>query len=246
MAFPNNAGQSTEESNAEVIELGIDDLFKDPEDSQPPQEPSTKPADKKPTEPSEMTKNMTARINEVRAKTEQEVQDRVAKLAGFSDYASMVKAQEKQTIEKHGFREEDVNKLLNDLLEKRLADDPRLKRLSEYEEREKQSYIKSQLAEINKVAGTKFKAAEELPPETIALWSKGIDLDQAYLATAGKQLINRNIEAAKQGTLNHLYSTGSNSGAKVRAMSAQELAFYKSINPYATDKELSEKTFEIE
>ena len=57
----------------------------------------------------------------------------------------------KKFITEAGFNPEDVEKIIEPMLEKRLANDPRMQKLQQYEEQEKKAYINSQLAEIEKI-----------------------------------------------------------------------------------------------
>jgi len=236
----------TEQEGEETLDLDIDSLFKDPEDSQPPDKESTDNADKNEggLKDSDLTKNMSKRINQVREETEKSVLERVAKENGFESYTAMRKASEDKIVKDHGFDPKDVSEVLGKMLEQRLADDPRIKRLNDYEAREKEAYIKEQVAEINKVTGQKL-TPDQLPKEAIDLWGKGVDLSQAYFATQGKSLITKGINNAQNGTMNHLAPHSSNNTPKTRGLNDEEKDMYRFINPDITEKELSEKTVEI-
>ena len=71
------AGQETDD----VLNINIDELFKDTEESQPQENTSNDTEDsKKSDEPSQMTKHMTERINSVRRKTEAETQEKIRRI----------------------------------------------------------------------------------------------------------------------------------------------------------------------
>lgn len=236
-------------SNDDSLDKEIDDLFKDPEESQPQEnEASTKIDGDGEKSKSDMTQNMINRINEVKRKTEQEVLERVAKEAGYESYAAMKKAKEDNLLKEHGIDKDDVEKVIKPLLEQRLADDPRLKKLEEYEQRERDIYVNQQLSAINKTTGQNLKITD-LPQETIELWAKGIDLEKAYYATHGKTLITKGISQVNNGTLSHLAPSGSAGSVKTRSYTEEEKAMYASILGMAgykvTDKELAAKTVAI-
>ena len=117
------AGQEIDET----LELSVDDLFKDPEESLPQEDPSTDESDKETSDENnsnseeDMTERVKNRIRDVRRKTEQSTQERIAKELGYNSYSEMMKARESKLIKEHGFDEEDVEKLLTPLLEARLA-----------------------------------------------------------------------------------------------------------------------------
>lgn len=230
----------------DVLNINIDDLFKDPEESQPQEDTSN--SDTKSNEPSEMTKRMTDRINDVRRKTETETQEKIAKDLGYSSYAEMQKDKEHSLIKDYGYDPDDIEKLVEPLLEKRLANDPRFRKLEELERKEQDDYIKAQLTKINKLSDKKFTTVDELPEETIALWGKGVDLSKAYLATAGEELLSKKAIVADKGTLSHLAEGGNSKPAitKSRLMTEEEKNFYKAINPYITDEELAKKTVSLD
>ena len=237
------AGQEIDES----LELSIDDLFKDPEESLTQEETSIESdsSDKNSESDEGMTERVRNRINDVRRKTEQDTQEKIAKELGYNSYSEMLKAKESNLIKEHGYDEEDIEKLLTPLLEARLAADPRFKKLEEIEQREKQSYIDEQLKAINKLCGNKYKAVEDLPETTRNLWAKGVELEDAYIATVGKELLTKNAANVQKGSLSHLAPTSSNGGTKKRGLTEYEKQMYRSIMPDITEEELNSKTIDI-
>lgn len=230
----------------ETLELSVDDLFKESEDSQPQEAASTKSEDNKAEQPEiNLTENMKHRINDVRRKTEKDTQERIAKELGYNSYEEMIKAKESKLIKEHGFDEEDVEKLLNPLIESRLANDPRFKKLEEYEQREKNKYLNEQLAEINKISSVKYSSADDLPKDTIELWAKGVDLKTAYIATAGIDVIKTSANKVHKGDLSQMAPIPENKGVKTRGLTEYEKDIYRSIIPDITEAELSKKTIEI-
>lgn len=224
----------------ETLDIDIDDLFKDPEDSQLPDDTSNDP-DNKSAPKIDLTKTMTERINTVRRDTEKEVLERVAKENGYESYSAMKKAQEEKLVKDHGFDPKDIEAVLEPMLKQRLADDPRFKKLEELEQRERDTYIQAQLAAINKTTGQQLKVTD-LPKETLDLWGKGVELEQAYYATHGKAIISKGVSQLQNGTLNHL-APGSGAGAvKTRKLTEDEKEMWRAIVPGITEKELAEKT----
>lgn len=215
-----------------IVELNLDELFQDDDDKA-----STPLADDKTK--LELTAAMTKRINEVRAKTEQEVRDKLAKELGYESYVDFEKAKDKKVITEAGFDPDEIEKVIEPLLEKRLASDPRMQKLQQVEEQEKKTYINTQLAEIEKLTGLKVTEAD-LPKETLELWNKGVELSQAYIATNSIKILG-----SQKGSTTHLASGTGAGPIKSRGYSAEEKAFYKSINPNITDEELNKKTIEV-
>lgn len=213
------------------LELDLDDLFKDDQEASPPLAKEKE---------LELTAAMSKRINEVRAKTEAEVRDKIAKELGFETYDAMQKAKHKKEIADAGYDPDDLEKVIEPLLEKRLASDPRMLKLQQIEEQEKKTYISNQLAEIEKVTGLKLTEAD-LSPETVELWQKGVELSKAYIATNSAKILAANTK----GSTAHLSSGTGTGGTKLRGLTQAEKDLYRAINPYATEEELNKKTLEV-
>lgn len=228
----------------EEIELDVDDLFRDPEDEEPednPTEGSEGSEDLKPD-----TKAVSQRINEVRSKTEHDTQERIAKELGYESYAAMKQAKQKKLLADAGLDDEEVNGVVNKLVEQRLADDPRLKKLQEYEERDKAAFVKKQLSEVNKISGQNYTSLDQLPPDVIELWQKTGNLKQAYLATKGEELLTGKSNKVERGSLDHLASGGSAGGStKTRKLTEEEKAIWRNVDPDITEEELEKKTTAI-
>lgn len=228
------------EGDDEVLDLEIDELFKDDTSASEEEQPAKTPEEKK----DELTKTVTKRINEVKAKTERETQDKIAKELGYENYAAMKKAQEDDIIKKKGYKPEDIASLVETLVEKRIKEDPRLAKLTALEESERDKYVEAKLAAINEATGQKL-TVKDLPKETVDLWAKGIDLEQAYYATQGKTVIAKVKNQANNGSLDHLNVGGSSGQPKMRRLTAEEKEIYRSIAPHLTEDELNKKTVEV-
>lgn len=230
------------EDEKEVLELNVDDLFRDPDEQQDPEPTSEEPS----TSSTPETKAVSKRINEVRHKTEAETQERIAKELGYENYNALKAARERKVMDEAGLDEETVAPVVEKLIQQRLADDPRMKKLAQYEEREKAEFVKTQLGEINKLTGQKFTSLDQLPADTLAMWEKTGNLKQAYLATQGEELLAKGIRHEEQGTLRHLADTSSNgTGTRTRALTEDEKKIWRSIMPDITEEELSKKTTNI-
>lgn len=228
--------------SVEDLDIVIDDLFKDPEESLLPDDTSND--DDVVLKPENMTENVTKRINKVRTETELETKNRVAEELGYESYELMKKAQEEKIAKDYGFDKEDIEAVLEPMLKQRLADDPRFRKLEEFEQREKDLYVKTQLASINEATGQKL-TIKDLDQKTLDLWGKGIELEDAYYATHGKTILNKKVSKLENGTLSHL-APGSSSGAtKTRVLTEDEKEMWRAIVPGITDQELSKKTVKI-
>lgn len=217
----------------EDLVINLDDLFKDDQTTgTPPVVDETKKL--------ELTAAMSKRINEVKTKTEQETRDKIAKDLGFENFEAMSKAKTKQDITDAGLDPEQVEKIIEPLLEKRLQSDPRMIKLSELEAQEKKAQVKAELDEIEKLTGLKVTEAD-LSKETLDLVEKGIKLSQAYIATNPTKV----MAAGNKSTTAHLAGSTGTGQVKVRNYTAEEKALYKAINPGASDEEINKKVVEL-
>jgi len=229
-----------EKIGEDLEELGIDELFNDDETPASTEQTPEQVAEAK----LKQTQAVTARINEVKTKIEKETLDRVAKELGYESYAVMKKAEETKLIKDKGYNPEDLEKVLEPILKKRLEDDPRLKRLEALEQRERDEYVQTQLTAINEATGQQLKITD-LAPETLELWGKGINLEQAYYASQGKQLIAKAKTQTNNGSLDHLAVGSGSQQPKLRRLTEQEKDIYRSIAPHITEDELNKKTTPI-
>ena len=228
----------------DTFDFDLDELFKEPEPENNDNEEPIDEAKIKQEDDKIVTQAVSKRINEVRTKTEHETQERIAKDLGFSSYADMLKANESKLIKDHGLDEQDTEELINKLVEKRLANDPRLQRLAAYEDADKAKFVDTQLKAINKLTGENFTKIEDLPEDTLKMWEKTGDLKAAYLATQGESLLVKSRAEKQNGSTAHLASgqTG-NTGTKMRGLTPEEKEIYKSVlGEYTSDEELSKIT----
>lgn len=229
----------SENEEKDDVELNVDDLFKDPDEEEPAV------SEKPPVETDIMTKAVSERISEVKRKTEQETKDNLAKELGYDNYKEMTKDHEKKLLKNAGLDDEEIEKVVTKLVEKRLASDPRLKKLEEYETLEKEKFVDAELKAINKLTESNFTSISQLPKETLAMWEKTGNLKQAYLATQGEAIITKGLSAAKNGSLNHLANSSNSSSVKQRVLTEEEKAIWKATIPEITDEELAKKTMPI-
>ena len=225
--------------------FNIDDLFKDSDsDDIDIDTDSTTIEEQENQDKNEMTKAMSNRINEVRHKTEVETQNKIAKDLGYESYDAMIKAQEKKELQDAGYDDAEAEATINKIIEKRLANDPRLKRLEEYENRDKEKFVQGQLNEINKLTGSNFTDISQLPEDTLKMWEKTGNLKQAYLATKGEELLSKSSSYVQKGSTAHMASANNgNISTKTRALTEEEKSIYRGVlGDYITEDELSKIT----
>lgn len=228
-----------------TIDINIDDLFKDDTAEDDEVEETVDTTNESTSDIT--TKAVSERINSVKKKTEAETRDNVAKELGYESYAAMQKANEQKMFKDAGLDEAEASKLVEELLEKRLANDPRMKKLEEFEAKERNNYVDSQLKKVNAIAGTSFTSIDEVPADVLKVWEKTGDLKQAYLAVKGEELILKNQSNLSRGSTTHL-ANPSNGGvsSNTRPLTEEEKAIYRSVMPDITEEELNKKTMMID
>lgn len=200
----------------------IDDLFKDFDESL---EDNTQ---QEPDKNDITTEAVSKRINEVRAKTEAETRDSMAKELGYENYADWQKSKENQLLRENGLDEEGIKEVVEKLVESRIANDPRMAKIAELEAVEKNNFVTKQINEINEL-GYNFKSIEDLPKETLNLWEKIGNLKQAFLATEGEKMFTKQKSEIGKGTVMHQGYNGSSSSGKTRGLTEEERKIYRMV-----------------
>ena len=225
--------------------FSIDDLFKDPVDSE---EVKTEQKEESEESKQDSTHAVSQRINEVRKKAESETEERIAKSLGYESYAQMLKANEQEEMKKAGLDSEELSTLIDSLVEKRLANDPRMKKLAEIEADEKTQFVEKELKAINSISDIKYESVKDLPEETLKLWEITGNLKQAFLATEGEKLLNKSKSINMQGSTSHLASSSNGAnGSKTRPLNSNEKDIYRMVlGEYYSEDEITKKTKPID
>lgn len=227
----------------DTLDITVDDLFKEDYDDSTEQETSSTEK----SNDSDMTKAMSDRINTVKHKTEVETRDKVAQEMGYDSYKDLQAAKEKKLINDAGYDEENISALVDKLVASRLENDPRLKRLADYESQDKANFVNSQLKEINKLVGASYKSVDELPDDVLKVWEKTGNLKQAYLATKGEELLTRRQSEVQNGSLSHMAETSvGKTSTKTRSLTEDEKDIYRSVlGEYLNEDELNNKRINL-
>lgn len=205
---------------------------------------STAEQDSKPAQDVTQTKIFSKRLKE---KTDEAVateRETIAKTMGFESYAAMMTAQQNKELTEKGYDAEELSPIVDKLVEQRLQNDPRMKKLAEYEKREIEEFGKKELAEISKLTNGEVKTLEQLPKDVVDLWKKTGSLKTAYLQLHGEELIVKARAQQSKGNTSHLQNTSGSTPAstETRPLTAEEKAAWRVFNPKITDEELSQKT----
>lgn len=193
------------------------------------------------------------RLKEATSKARNEERESIAKSLGYESYADMQKKREAEMLAEKGLDPEDVSSVVEEIVQKRLADDPRLAELGRYKQERVNEWAKEQLAELSDLTGGKISKLEDVPKEVIELWKTKGSLKGAYLELEGEKFIREMqigiANGQNRSTTRHMSSPQGTPAAadnlNRRPFTAKEREVYKMFNPDVTDEQLSKMYKEI-
>lgn len=191
----------------------------------------------------EKTKAFAKRLKESTEKARTEERENIAKQLGYTSYSEMLKSRENKMLEDKGLDPEEVSPIVNELVEKRLKEDPRMKELESYRQKQIEEFGKKELAEITKLTNGEITSLSQLDKNTIEQWTKTGSLKQAFLTVEGEKYILKARSQAARGTTEHLTNPPSsppvNNG--MRTLTEEEKKVWRFFNPNITEEELNKK-----
>lgn len=192
------------------------------------------------------TKAFANRLKEATTKARSEERESIAKSLGYESYADMQKKREAQMLEDKGLDPDDVSPVVEQLVQKRLAEDPRLQELENYRQERMNAWAKQELATLSELTGGRISKMEDVPKDVIEAWKTKGSLKAAYLELHGEKLIREmqsGVASAQTRTsTSHMASVSGNSsgtGAAKRPLTQKEREIYKFFNPSVTEEQLS-------
>lgn len=222
------------------------------EQETPPADDGNKPAtegqtegqsEQKEQDPTE-TQVFARRLKERTDKAVAEERERIVQSLGYTSYEDMQKQKEKKMFEDKGLDPEQVSPIVDELVKKKIEEDPRIKELEQFKQKQVQEFAQRELNEISKLTGVKYESLNQLPQDVIEDWRKTGSLKKSYIALHGEELIMKARSGQSRGDTSHLQSSGGSTPAPStgRVMTDKEKAIYKMFNPSVTDEELNKKT----
>ena len=253
MAFPNGANDFTFADLERYLE-GDGDATPASSADGAQQSGTTEPAADKEPEANKgsdvtQTQAFANRLKEATTKARNEERDSIAKELGYESYADMQKKREIEMLEAKGFDPKEVSPIVDELVNKRIAEDPRFKELDTIREQRAKEWAEKELNELSALTGGRIKTLADVPKTVIDRWKQTGSLKGAYMELEGENLI-RSMRAtangeATRGTTTHLASpTGTPTATRneTRPMTDHEKDIYRLFNPGVTDEELSKMT----
>lgn len=229
----------------------LESLFKDEGQATPPASEGKTTQETPPTTSTEdditKTKSFAKRLKEEKEKAKLEAQNEIATSLGYASYDELQKSKQNKLLEEKGLDPELVNPVVDEIVKKRLAEDPRMKELEELKQRQVTEFAKKELEDVNKLAGTNFASLEEVPKDVIEDWKKTGSLKKSYINLHGEELILKARSEASKGSTTHLNnpSGAAPDGKTKRHLTDEEKRLWKFFNPNMTDEELNNKYKEV-
>lgn len=232
---------------AELEELFSDDIQSDTPptvtETDPQPATDTDGAKNEPEVEVDKTKAFAKRLRESTDKARQEEREAIAKSLGYESFDELQKSRETKVLEDKGLDPEQASEAIDELVRKRLENDPRMKELDELRKLRVKEFGEKELAEIGKLTGGEITKFSQLSKEVIDLWTKKGSLKAAYMELEGEKLINKIRSEQSKGTTSHLANpSGSTSDPTKRLLTEAEKKIWKQFNPRMTDEELNKIT----
>jgi hypothetical protein len=165
----------------------------------------------------------------------------------------MQKAHEDEMLKNKGFDPDEVSPIVEQLVQKRIAEDPRLKEFDSFREQRVNAWAQQELAELKELTDGKISKFEDVPKDVLESWKTKGSLKAAYLEKHGEALIRETrasvASGQNRGSTGHLNSPqgapATTGNATKRPFTEQEREVYKLFNPGVTDEQLSQMYKEI-
>ena len=210
------------------------------------EQPQKQEGDNKEVTPENVTTTQafSRRLKEQTEKAVGAERERIAKSLGYESYDALVKSKEDKALREKGFDPETVKPLLDELLEQRMAQDPRFKELEAFKAKQVEEFGKRELAELTQLTDGKITKLEDVPKDVVELWKTTGSLKAAYMQLHGEELIAKVRAGQLKGSTDHLRTPtgGSPQGKSVRPLTEAEKNAWRTFYPGITDEELAKKT----
>lgn len=199
------------------------------------------------TTPVTETQAFAHRLKEATSKARNEERESIAKSLGYESYADMQTKREAELLRDKGLDPEDVSPVVEQLVQKRLAEDPRLREFDSFRQERVSAWAQKELAELKELTDGKISKFEDVPADVIESWKTKGSLTAAYMELHGVELLREtraNVASGQsRGSTGHLASpqgTPTQTGnMNKRPFTDHEREVYKLFNPGVTDEQLS-------
>lgn len=194
------------------------------------------------------TQAFARRLKEATTKARNEERESIAKSLGYENFAAMQRSREEDMLKEKGLDPEDVSPVVEQLVKKRLAEDPLMQELEAYRNERLQAWAQKELTELSELTDGKISKMEDIPKDVLELWKTKGSLKKAYIELQGEKLIKDMrtgiTSGQSRGSTGHLSTPKGSPSASSdkRPLTQKEKEVYKLFNPSVTDEELSKMT----
>lgn len=186
------------------------------------------------------------RLKEATTKARSEERDIIARELGYANYADMQAKREANMLREKGLDPEEVSPIVEEIVQKRLAEDPRMQELDGYKQERMNAWAKKEVAELKELTGGKITTLADVPKDVLELWKTKGSLKAAYMELHGESLIREMrtgiASGQSRGSTSHMNSPQAApapaGSANKRPLTAQEREVYRLFNPDVTDEQL--------
>lgn len=222
----------------------LEQLFNEDEQETPPATDNSAQTSKQSTTSNvENTQAFAKRLREKTEKAVAEERERLAKQLGYTSYDELQQKQEQKLLEDKGLDPEEISPIVNELVKKRLNEDPRMQELAALQKKQQEEFAKRELSELSKLVGTDFTDLSQVPQDVLDLWKTNGSLKKSYMMLHGEELVTKARSEAVKGTTSHLQSPSGQTPppSDMRHLTDEERQVWKLFHPNMTDDELNNK-----
>lgn len=190
------------------------------------------------------TKAFAKRLKESTDKAVAAERENIAKSLGYNSFEELQKSREQKMFQDNGLDPDVVNPVIDELVKQRINNDPRMKELEGYRQKQVQDFGKKELEELKELTSGKVTSMAQLSRNVLEEWAKSGSLVDAYMKVEGRNLIRSMRNEQIKGTTDHLQNPGGTGSAPSgkRLLTEEEKRVWKMFNPRITEEELNKKT----
>lgn len=195
----------------------------------------------------ENTKAFATRLKERTDKAVAEERDKIAKEFGYESWSDYQSKKDKKLLEDKGLDPEEVSPVVEEIVKRRLENDPRIKELESYRAQNAQKFAAEELKQLSELTGEQYTSLEQIPKDVIEDWKTSGSLKGSYMKLHGEELVKKARSASNGNSTQHLQSPNGTppTPATERPLTDEEKRMYKFFNPSVTEEQLSKMTKKV-
>lgn len=199
--------------------------------------------DTKPDSSVDQTKAFARRLKESTDKARNEERENIAKSLGFNSFEELQKSRDRKIYEEKGLDPDEISPIVDELVQKRINEDPRMKELEAFKKRQLEEFAKNEVAELSKLTDGEIAKLEDVPKDVLDLWKTKGSLKKAYIELKGEELIMKQKNKSNKSTVAHMNGLNGGAGSVVsqRHLTDDEKRIWKMFNPDMSDEEINKK-----